>query len=242
MRSLSHYVICGVKSQVLEVNDFQVRRYRASDRDSVRALCCDTGFLGSAIDPVFEDRELFADFFTDYYLRHEPDSAFVVIKDDSVQGYLLGSRYPFRHQYQSLWQNFANVGKVVRRYFGYRPESRRYIHWLISRAWREVPAAPRTIGHFHINLLPAAKSIQVCRQLLETYLRHLYDHGVKQVHAQMVTFDGRRGFKLFERYGFKVLNQSEITKYRRFTNQTVYLCTLVKNLEEQSDRLLYPLR
>jgi L-amino acid N-acyltransferase YncA len=227
---------------VLEVNDFQVRRYRASDRDSVRALCCDTGFLGSAIDPVFEDRELFADFFTDYYLRHEPDSAFVVIKDDSVQGYLLGSRYPFRHQYQSLWQNFANVGKVVRRYFGYRPESRRYIHWLISRAWREVPAAPRTIGHFHINLLPAAKSIQVCRQLLETYLRHLYDHGVKQVHAQMVTFDGRRGFKLFERYGFKVLNQSEITKYRRFTTQTVYLCTLVKNLEEQSDRLLYPLR
>jgi L-amino acid N-acyltransferase YncA len=242
VRSLSHYVICGVKSQVLEVNDFQVRRYRASDRDSVRALCCDTGFLGSAIDPVFEDRELFADFFTDYYLRHEPDSAFVVIKDDSVQGYLLGSRYPFRHQYQSLWQNFANVGKVVRRYLGYRPESRRYIHWLISRAWREVPAAPRTIGHFHINLLPAAKSIQVCRQLLETYLRHLYDHGVKQVHAQMVTFDGRRGFKLFERYGFKVLNQSEITKYRRFTTQTVYLCTLVKNLEEQSDRLLYPLR
>ena len=227
---------------MLEVNDFQVRRYRASDRDSVRALCCDTGFLGSAIDPVFEDRELFADFFTDYYLRHEPDSAFVVIKDDSVQGYLLGSRYPFRHQYQSVWQNFANGGKVVRRYFGYRPESRRYIHWLISRAWREVPAAPRTIGHFHINLLPAAKSIQVCRQLLETYLRHLYDHGVKQVHAQMVTFDGRRGFKLFERYGFKVLNQSEITKYRRFTTQTVYLCTLVKNLEEQSDRLLYPLR
>jgi hypothetical protein len=231
-----------VKSQVLEANDFQVRRYRASDRDSVRALCCDTGFLGSAIDPVFEDRELFADFFTDYYLKHEPDSAFVVTKDASVQGYLLGSRYPFRHQYHSLWQNFINGGKVVHRYFSYRPESRGYIHWLISRAWREVPAAPRNIGHFHINLLPAAKSVQVCRQLLETYLRHLYDHGVKQVHAQMVTFDGRRGFKLFERYGFKVLNQSEITKYRRFTNQTVYLCTLVKNLEEKSDRLLYPVR
>jgi hypothetical protein len=231
-----------VKSQVLEVNGFQVRRYRAPDRDSVRALCCDTGFLGNAIDPVFEDRELFADFFTDYYLRHEPDSAFVVTKGDSVQGYLLGSRYPFRHQYHSFWQNFTNGGKVVRRYFSYRPASRRYIHWLISRAWREVPAAPRSIGHFHINLLPAVKSVQVCRQLLETYLRHLYDHGVKQVHAQMVTFDGRRGFKLFERYGFKVLNQSEITKYRRFTNQTVYLCTLVKNLEERSDRLLYPLR
>src|SRR5271155_3412543 len=112
-----------MESRSLKVNGFQVRRYRASDRASVRALCCDTGFLGSAIDPVFEDRERFADFFTDYYLRHEPDSAFVVTKNNSVQGYLLGSRYPFRHQYHSLWQNFPNGGKVLRRYFGYRPES-----------------------------------------------------------------------------------------------------------------------
>ena len=231
-----------MEARVLEAHDFQVRRYHASDRDAVRALCCETGFLGKAIDPVFEDRELFADFFTDYYLRHEPDSAFVVTKDGRVQGYLLGSRHPLRHQVHSLVQNFFSGAKVVRRYFRYRPESRQYIHWLVAKAWREVPAAPRRIGHFHVNLLPAAKSIQVTRQLLETYLRHLYDHGVKQIHAQMVTFDGRRGFKLFERYGFKVLNQSEITKYRRFTNQTVYLCTIVKDLEKQSDRLLYPLR
>jgi hypothetical protein len=231
-----------MESRVLEVKGFQVRNYRPSDRDSVRALCCETGFLGNAIDPVFEDRELFADFLTDYYLRHEPDSAFVLTKGESLQGYLLGSRHPLAHQFHSLWQNFVYGGRIVRRYAGYRPESRRYVHWLISKAWREVPRAPRTIGHFHINLLPAAKSIQVTRQLIETYLRHLYDHGVKQVHAQMVTFDGRRGFKLFERYGFKVLNQSEITKYRRFTDQTVYLCTIVKDLEKQSDRLLYPVR
>lgn len=231
-----------MESRVLEVRDFQVRKYCASDRDSIRALCCETGFLGSAIDPVFEDRGLFADFLTDYYLQHEPDSAFVLTKGDSLQGYILGSRHPLSHQFHSLFQNFVYGGKIIRRYFGYRPESRQYIHWLISKAWREVPAAPRTIGHFHINLLPAAKSIQVTRQLLETYLRHQHDHGVKQVHAQIVTFDGRRGFKLFERYGFKVLNQSEITKYRRFTNRTVYLCTIVKNLQKQSDRLLYPLR
>jgi hypothetical protein len=231
-----------MESRALEVKGFQVRKYRPSDRDSVRALCCETGFLGNAIDPVFEDRELFADFLTDYYLRRESDSAFVLTKGESLQGYLLGSRHPLAHQFHSLWQNFVYAGRIVRRYAGYRPESRRYVHWLISKAWREVPSAPRTIGHFHINLLPGAKSIQVTRQLLETYLRHLYDHGVKQVHAQMVTFDGRRGFKLFERYGFKVLNQSEITKYRRFTDQTVYLITIVKNLEKQSDRLLYPVR
>jgi hypothetical protein len=229
-------------SKVLEAKDFQVRSYRPSDRDSVRALCCETGFLGSAIDPVFEDRELFADFLTDYYLRHEPDSAFVVTKHDIVHGYLLGAHHLSSHRFHSLLQIFNFLPKVVWRYLGYRPESRRYIHWLISKAWREVPVAPSNIGHFHVNLLPTVKSIQVFRLLLETYLRHLYDQGVKQVHAQMVTFDGRRGPKLFERYGFKVINQSEITKYRRYTDQTVYLCTIVKTLERESERLLSPVR
>jgi hypothetical protein len=231
-----------MESKVLEIKDFQVRRYCPSDRDSVRALCCETGFLGSAIDPVFEDRELFADFFTDYYLRHEPDSAFVVVENDRVQGYLLGSHHPSKHRIHSLFQILNFGPKVVWRYFGYRPESRRYIHWLVSKAWREVPAAPRDIGHFHVNLLPPVKCIQVFRQLLETYLRHLYDQGVKQIHAQIVTFDGRRGAKLFERYGFKVINQSEITKYRRYTDQTVYLSTIVKTLERENERLLYPVR
>ena len=225
-----------------EFKDFEVRRYQPADRDAVRAICCDTGFLGNAIDPVFEDRELFADFLTNYYLKHEPDSAFVVAKEGFLQGYLLGAHQIRRHHRFSTLQLIGCAGKVLGRYFRYSPASRRYIHWMITKAWREVPPAPRNIGHFHINLLPAARSIQVCRELLETYLRHLYDQGVKQVHAQMVTFDGRRGFKLFERYGFKVLNQSEITKYRQFTDHTVYLSTIVKDLEKQSDRLLYQLK
>ncbi len=228
--------------KVLEAKDFQVRNYRPSDRESVRALCCETGFLGNAIDPVFEDRELFADFLTEYYLKYEPDSAFVVIKDNVVKGYLLGSRHPWQHQVHSLLQNVIYAGKVLSRYAGYSRQSRRFIHWMVSKAWREVPAAPRTIGHFHANLLPDVKAVAVFRELLETYFRFLHDHGVKQVHAQMVTFEGRRGFKLFERYGFKVLNQSEITKYRQFTDQSVYLCTIVKVFEEQSERLLYPVR
>ena len=43
---------------------FTIREYRPSDREAVRRLCCDTGFLGEPIDPVYEDRELFADFLT----------------------------------------------------------------------------------------------------------------------------------------------------------------------------------
>ena len=41
-------------------NAFTIRSYRASDRIAVRQLCCQTGFLGTPIDPVYEDRQLFA--------------------------------------------------------------------------------------------------------------------------------------------------------------------------------------
>lgn len=199
----------------------QVRNYQPSDREAIRQLCCNTGFLGNPIDPVFEDRELFANFLTDYYLEHEPDSAFVLTSNGKISGYLLGSRFPLKHQVHSLLHAALDTAKALTRYVRYKPASRRFLHWIALNAWREVPAAPRRIGHFHVNLLPEIRSIEAFRLLLETYLRFLHEHGVKRVHTQIVTFDGRRGFKLFERYGFKVLNRSEITKYKRFTNQNV---------------------
>jgi ribosomal protein S18 acetylase RimI-like enzyme len=227
---------------VLDDKEIQVRNYRPSDLEEVRALCCNTGFLGKPIDPVFADRDLFADFLTGYYLKHEPESAFVVSIKGRLAGYILGCKYPAKHKIYSLLENIRALGKLVLRYGRYNAESKRYIHWLITKAWREVPPAPGKIGHFHINLLPEARSIPICREVLETFLRHLYDLGVQQVHAQMVTFDGRRGIKLFERYGFKVLNQSEITKYRQFTDKSVYLTTIVKDLHEKSDRILFQVR
>jgi hypothetical protein len=97
--------------------------------------------------------------------------------------------------------------------------------------WREVPAAPRRVPHFHINLLSDARGVSTTRALMSAYLSYLYRRGDKRVYGQIVTFESRRGEKMFERYGFKVLNRAEITKYKAFYPQSVYLSTVVKNLE-----------
>ena len=218
---------------------FAVRAYQPSDRKAVRDLCCQTGFLGKPIDPVFEDRELFADFLTDYYLICEPDSAFVVTVDDVVEGYLLGCRFPRRHQIFSVRQSVSLGAKALLRLPRYKTESRRCIRWIALNAWREVPDAPRGVGHFHINFLPELKRIAVFRAVLEHYLRFLADHHVKQISAQMVTFDERRTLHLFERYGFRVLNRSRISKFERFTSEPVYLSTIIKDIVEKDGRVLY---
>jgi len=210
---------------------FTIRSYRNTDRDAVRRLCCQTGFLGTPIDPVYEDRQLFADFLTTYYTDHEPESSFVVEIDGEIRGYLLGSRKPLFNQLYSFWQNISLFLKALARYFRYHDASRRFVRWTLAYGWREVPAAPRRVPHFHINLLPDARKMSTTRALMSAYLSYLYRCGEKRVYGQIVTFESRRGEKMFERYGFKVLNRAEITKYKRFYPQSVYLSTVIKNLE-----------
>lgn len=210
---------------------FVIRSYAVSDREAVRTLCCRTGFLGEPIDPIYEDRELFADFLTTYYTDHEPESSFVIEQNGELVGYLLGSRKPFLNQLYSFYQNICLFLRALLRYGRYNDSSRQFILWILKNGWREVPAAPRRTPHFHINLLPDARKMSTTRALLSAYFSYLHRSGDKAVYGQIVTFESRRGEKMFERYGFKVMNRAEITKYKSFHAGSVYLSTVVKNLE-----------
>jgi hypothetical protein len=211
---------------------FEIRKFQAADRARVRELCCETGFLGNPIDPVFEDRELFADYLSAYYTDWEPESAFVLLVNGGIRGYLLGSRHPFRQQLYNLYNNVALFLRGIVRYPRYNAASKKFVHWILRQAWREVPASPRRTAHFHVNLLADARSVAQTRALMDSYLKYLSENGEKRVFGQMVVFEDRRGTRMFERYGFKVLNKAEITKYRDLHPGPVYLCTVVKDLEE----------
>lgn len=213
---------------------FTIRSYRPADRESVRQLCCDTGFLGNAIDPVFEDRELFADYLTSYYTDREPESSFVLEVDGEVRGYLLGSRRPMRQQVHNFFQNASLFLRGIVRYPRYNEASRAFVKWILCNGWREVPAAPRRCAHFHINLLADARKVATTRALMDAYLAYLHTQGERRVYGQMVTYESRRGSKMFERYGFRVLNKARISKYDNLYPEPVYLCTVVKDLEENS--------
>lgn len=214
-----------------EEKRFEIRKLVPADRSRVRELCCETGFLGKPIDPVFEDRELFADYLSAYYTDWEPESAFVLLVNGDIRGYLLGSRHPMRQQIYNLYNNVALFLRGIFRYPCYNAASKKFVHWILRQAWREVPASPRRTAHFHINLLADARSVAHTRALMDSYLRYLHENGEKRVFGQMVVFEDRRGTKMFERYGFKVLNKMEITKYRDVHPEPVYLCTVIKDLD-----------
>lgn len=208
------------------------RAYRAGDRAAVRRICADTGFLGQPIDPVFEDRELFADYLTDYYTRFEPDALLVCEVRGEVRGYLMGCRRPLLKQAYQFFANVAVAVKALRRCYArpYRSSSRAFLRWVLLNSWREVPVAPRNTPHFHMNILPDARSVRNTRALIQSFLDFLRAHGYHRVYGQMVTYSTRRNEGLFRRYGFEVIDRVQVTKYRDLHPEPVSLSTVVKDL------------
>src|SRR5437870_530561 len=161
---------------------FEIRHLQPADRARVRELCCETGFLGNPIDPVFEDRELFADYLTAYYTNWEPESSFVLLLNGEIRGYLLGSRRPFLQQCYAFYLNLSLFIRGTLRYRRYNAASKKFVQWILRTAWREVPAAPRRTAHFHINLLADARQVATTRALTDSYLQYLHACGEKRVY------------------------------------------------------------
>lgn len=214
----------------------RVRPYRPADREAVRRICADTGFMGNPIDTVFSDREAFADFFTRYYTDYEPECALVTEDVDTgeVVGYLLGC---VRFRYQAMMQVWLMLSrlapKVLLRFAcgRYNAASREFLYWVLFRSVRETPPAPRRAAHFHINLLPAYRTGVAGREMVFTFFDLANARGVKRIYGQIQTRDDRRtGF--WTRYGFRELSRRRITKFQRYHAEPVYVTTLYRDFEE----------
>lgn len=212
---------------------YRIRGYRPSDREQVRKICADTGFLGEPVDDVFEDRELFADFLTAYYTDCEPESVRLLERDGVVVGYILGclrpgeyTKWVWRHVPEWFWR--ACWGYVWR----YGAETRRYLRWLVFRGREETPAAPEGAAHLHINLLPGHRQVACTRLLLEEFIEWVQQNGHRTLYGQMVVFEDRRSESFFRRYGFEVLDRRQVTKFQHLTDRRVYLFTVVKDLQK----------
>jgi len=181
-----------------------VRAYRPADRAAVRRICADTACFGRPIEPVFADRELFADALLGGFTDYEPESCFVAEEEGQVVGYLAG----------------VLDGRRARRVFARRvlPRLVRRVllrgHWLRPSFWRLMLAAalvarPRSravaaglAGHpatLHLNLDERARGRGAGSALLAAFLDCARARGVRGIHVSVATDGGRR---FFAKHGF----------------------------------------
>jgi ribosomal protein S18 acetylase RimI-like enzyme len=186
-----------------------VRPYEPTDRERVRAVCFETGYLGDPVAWLWRDAESFADMFSGYYTDAEPESAWVVEADGVVSGYLLGAVDARR-----AWDPGAVAGRhVLRRGIAFRPGTAGVIWRTVADGIADVAtrrADPRTIGfsdpdypaHLHIDLMPAARGGGAGRRLIAAWFERLADLGVTGCHLE--TFAENTGaVAFFEAVGFR---------------------------------------
>ncbi len=67
-----------------------IRQYGPEDREQVREISCDTADGGKPIERLLHDRRTVADWLTNYYIEHEPQSLWVAQSGRTIAGYLTG--------------------------------------------------------------------------------------------------------------------------------------------------------
>lgn len=205
----------------------RVRPYRASDRQAIRQLCCDTGFLGEPIDSVFQDRELFADLFTGPYLEHEPDWALVAEADGRVVGYLLGS--VCKHFDLVLMRNGAPVASkmlchLLTGRYAQHPRSARFVRWLLTTAYQEQPKHPANAAHLHFDLDTAYRGRGVCHRLWHAFEQRLRNAGVTHCYGAFFSHPQRRPEVVYARYGFTVYDRRRTTMFEPEVSDVEVVC------------------
>jgi len=213
-----------------------IRPYAPEDRRAVRRVCCETGFMGDPIDPVFSDRDTFADFFTRYYTDFEPQNCMIAEAQEGVVGYLTGCVNYRRYPWAQAWVFARALPRIVARACRgtYRRSDYAFMQWFLTRSVHETPNVPPRAAHFHINLLPDWRASGVARRMIFPFVNSLKRRNVKRVYGQIQTYDDRRSTRLFERYGFKLFDRRRLSRFERFGRDGVYVSTFVRETDVET--------
>jgi ribosomal protein S18 acetylase RimI-like enzyme len=183
--------------------EYEIRPYGRADREAVRSICCETGYLGEPIDWFWRDRESFADLITRYYTEREPESSFVATCDGRVVGYLTGCVESERARGAAV----RELRRMIRRGALLRPGPGAFLLRAVLDTLRdrgapdEALADARYPAHLHIDFLPEARGRGLGRRVLERWLARLRELDCPGVHLGAFA-ENRAGIAFFEACGF----------------------------------------
>lgn len=211
--------------------DVVIRPYEQRDREAVRRICFETGYMG---DPQWQwrDRRSFADLFSSYYTDAEPESALVAERAGVVEGYLLGCL-----DSKGAWSEDAIFKRLLwRRLIALRPSTAAFVWCSFSDVVRDrlkghaLPAPlrdDRWPAHLHVDLLPSVRGRGVGRTLLQSWLERLRRDNVPGCHVQTLA-ENARAIAAFSSVGFVALGEPVLAPgLRTRTGQRHHIQTMV---------------
>lgn len=208
-----------------------IRCYQHADRESVRQLCCDNGYLGDPIDGAFSDRDLYASIFIDPYLDHYPEWTFVAEYEGQIVGYLTaatGFRYCGQ---QALSGSLALCRLVATCIFQENTASlkdKKFLTWLFFRSWRERVHRPSTAVHMHFGVQAAYRGRFVAQRLWMTFERELQLHDIDHYYGEIITIRPQQVARVYQRFGLKLYDQKLSTMFAHVDPRPVWAMCIMR--------------
>jgi ribosomal protein S18 acetylase RimI-like enzyme len=166
------------------MSEFGIRAYEPADRESIRRICFETGYMGEPIDWLWPDRESFADLVTRYYTDLEPESILVATQGGRVVGYLTGCVDTERTRGAAA----REIRRLLRRGALLAPGFAAFLGRVLVDVVRDRGAPDEALfdarwpAHLHIDFLPEARGRGLGRRIMDRWFERLRSLGVRGVH------------------------------------------------------------
>lgn len=203
---------------------FSFRHLRQEDKASVRLIAADTAFFGEPVEAFLDDRELFNDTFTAYYLDYASEYCWVACRGEKVIGYLLGCLDTASQQ--KTWAGRI-LPDVLKKFISgrYRFGSKTFFYSLalgISAIKRELTQIDlsRYPAHLHINIDQEWRGQGIGRKLLEGYIQQIHSTGAPGIHLHTTSYNRAACF-LYESIGFQALDHRKTGSWSRWVQAPI---------------------
>lgn len=169
----------------------EIRAARPDDTAAVYDICLRTGDAGGDASALVDDTRLFGHVYAGAYLRHAPETSFVVEDDVGVAGYVLGATdsTSFARTLEERWWP-----PLRRRYpaDAARAELDAMLVGLIHAPPTPEPEICASHpSHLHIDLLPRAQGRGLGRRLMDTAADTFAASGSTGLHVRVSTRNSR---------------------------------------------------
>ena len=164
--------------------EFEIRPYQPADREAIRRICFETGYMGESIEWLWRDRESFSDLITRYYTDREPESILVAVRGPEVVGYLTGCVDSRRAHGAAA----REIGRLVRSRALFRPGLASFLARALIDVMRdggapeEALSGARWPAHLHIDFLPEGRGKGLGRRIMTAWFERLRGLRVPGVH------------------------------------------------------------
>ena len=187
--------------------EFAIRLYRPGDLPALNQICLRTGDSGEDASQLYRDPDLLGSFFATPYAVLEPDLCFVLTRQDTPCGYMLGTRdtAAFYARCEREWFPDLRRRYPLPEASDHSPDAQ--IIRLFHARHEGDPELAGYPAHLHIDLLPEAQGQGCGRRLMDTFLARLRALRVPAVHLH-VGKRNTRAIGFYERVGFHLIEEN----------------------------------